>query len=123
MVAIVVVVVAAVAVAVPVMMLVTRYIFAVVPIVSHEVHGATAGVVFSAVLCPMPFMAGTHVQVHRLTVERGVPVNHHGTRIDQRRRLWHVTDIDLAEESGLADIDGKANVSRQGWRSNKEASQ
>jgi hypothetical protein len=37
------------AVAVPIMVLMARYVFAVVPIVAHEVHGTTAGLVFAAV--------------------------------------------------------------------------
>ena len=132
MVVVVVVVVAAVAITavviaaimiIVVVMTVSRDVFAVVPIVPHKVHGAATGVVFAAVPFPMPLISRTDVQIHRLPVERRIPMNHNGTRIDQRRRLWHITDIDLAEESGLTDIEGQSQVSPQGRRGNKESGQ
>jgi len=120
---VVVVVVMTAVVIMVVVMTVSRDVFAVVPIIPHKVHGAATGVVFAAVPFPMPLISRTDVQIHRLPVERRIPMNHNGTRIDQRRRLWHITDIDLAEESGLTDIEGQSQVSRQGRRGNKESGQ
>lgn len=117
MIMVVVVVVTAVVIMV-VVMTVSRDVFAVVPIVPHKVDGAAAGVVFAAVPFPMPLISRTDVQIHRLPVERRIPMNHNGTRIDQRRRLRHITDIDLAEEPGLTDIERHSQVSRQGRRRN-----
>jgi hypothetical protein len=93
-----------------VMMLMARYVFMLVPIVTDEEHGATAGVVLGAVPCPMLLMAGRHMQIHGLIGKRRIPVNHDGTRIHQRWGLWYVTDIDLTKESGLADIDGHTEI-------------
>lgn len=91
--------------AVPVIMLVTWHVFAVVPIVANKVHESTTGMIFGAMARPMPLMSRRHMQVDRLISERRVPVNHHGPGIDQRRGLRHATDIDLAIEAGLADVD------------------
>ncbi len=124
MVAVVVVVVAAVMIAVVVItVLVAWYVFAVVPIIAYEVHGAAAGMIFGAVLCPMSFMPGGHVQIHWLINERSIPVNHYGARIHQRRALRHITEIDLPKEAGLADIDGQSDVGRHGRCSDKEPNQ
>ena len=118
MIAVVVVVVVVTAVViVVVVMTVSRDVFAVVPIIPHKVHGAAACLVFGAVPFPMPLIPRTHVQIHWLPVERRIPMNHNGTPIDQRRRLWHITDIDLAEESRLTHIEGQSNVCRHDWRS------
>ncbi len=86
-------------------MLVTWHVFAVVPIVANKIHGPTAGVIFSAVARPMPLVSRRYMQIDRLIGERRVPVNHHGPGINQRGGLRHATDIDLAIETGLADVD------------------
>ena len=99
-----------VASAILVMMLVARYVFMLVPVVPDEVHGPPAGVVLSAVPCPMLLVARRHMKIYRLIGKRGIPVNHNGTRIHQRWGLRYITDIDLAEKSGLADVDGYSEV-------------
>src|SRR5271167_2664509 len=81
--------------------LVAWYVFAVVPIIAYEVHGAAAGMVFGAVPRPMFLMPRGHVQIHRLISERSIPVNHNGTRIHQRGGLRHITEIDLPKEAGF----------------------
>jgi hypothetical protein len=106
-----------------VMMLVARYILPVVPIVANEIHGTAAGIVFGAVLRPMPLMTGWHVEIHRFPNEGRIPVNHNGTRIDQHGRLWHITDIDLPEEAGLTHIDGHSDVGRHGRRGGAKCKQ
>ena len=103
--------------------LVAWYVFAVVPIVAYEVHGASAGMIFAAVLGPMPLMPRGHMQIHRLISEGRIPVNHNGTRIDQRGGLRHITEIDLPKETRLADIDGHSDVGRHGRCRDKQPNQ
>jgi len=91
-------------------MLVTRRVLAIVPIVTDKEHGTPAGIVFAAVPCPMSFISRRNMQIDRPTVEGGVAMNDHGSRVDNAGRLWSLAKIDLPEESGLPDIDGNANV-------------
>jgi hypothetical protein len=58
----------------------------------------------------MLLVAGGHMKIYRLIGKRGIPVNHNGTRIHQRWGLRYITDIDLAEKSRLADVDGYSEV-------------
>ena len=44
---------------------VARYVFIVVPVVSHKVDRTTAGIVLRAVLAPVLLVARGHVQVNR----------------------------------------------------------
>jgi hypothetical protein len=92
--------------AVSIIMAVTGHVFAVVPVVPNKVHGTATGVIFGAVACPVPLIPGRYMQVDRLTIECRIPVNHHRSGIDQRRGLRHLTDIDLTEETGFANVDG-----------------
>jgi len=62
------------------------------------------------------------MQIHRLTCKRRIAMNHHRTGIHQRR-VRYLTDIDLTEESGLADIDRHSDVGRHDRRGDKESSQ
>jgi hypothetical protein len=101
-------------------MLMARHVFAVVPIVTDKVHGATTGVILTAVLCPMLLMSGRHVEIQRRTRERRIPVNYDGTRINQLRGSRFIADIDLTKESGLADIDGDSDVCGHCSRGDKE---
>jgi hypothetical protein len=102
-----------------VIMTVTRHILAVVPIVPNKIHGSPARMIFRAMSRPMLLMARRHVQVDRLVSEGGIPVNHHRPRIDQRRRLRHISNIDLPKESGLAHVDGHPDICRHDWCSSE----
>lgn len=88
-----------------VLVLVSRHVFVVVPVIAHEVDPPAAGVVLRTMLAPVLLVPRRYVQVDRRGRDefRRLP-DHHGLRIDQ---LWlrRVADIDLAEESGLADSD------------------
>jgi hypothetical protein len=100
-------------------MLMARHVFAVVPIVTHKVHGAATGVIFTAMPCPVLLVSRRHVQIQRRSGERRIPVNHDGTRINQLR-VRDITDIDLTKESGLADIDGDSDIRGHCSRGDKE---
>ena len=90
---------------VAVLALVSRHVFVVVPVIAHEVDPPAAGVVLRTMHAPVPLVPRRHVQVNRRSGNefRRLP-DHHGLRINQ---LWlgSVADIDLTEESGLADSD------------------
>jgi hypothetical protein len=94
---------------------VTRYVLAVVPIVTDKVHGTAAGIVFGAVPRPVLLMSRRHVEINRLACERGVPMNHRGTRIDDSWGLRRIAEIDLAKKSRFPDIDGNANIGCHDW--------
>jgi hypothetical protein len=110
MIVVVVVVVVMVMSAVTVMMLMAGHVFAVVPIITDKVYRAAAGMIFSAVPCPMTLMAWRYMDIHRRTREGRIAVNHNGTRIDQRRGLWHIAEIDFTKKSRLADIHGHPDI-------------
>jgi hypothetical protein len=99
-----------VASAVRVMMLMARYVLMLVPVVTDKVHGPTTGVVLRAMPCPMLLVSRWHMKVYRLIGKRWIPVNHNGTCINQRWGLRYITDIDLPEKSGLADVDRYSEV-------------
>ncbi|MGC1459442.1 MAG: hypothetical protein WA825_14295 [Steroidobacteraceae bacterium] len=120
---IMVVVVTMILVVVSLTMLVARYVFAVVPIVTHKVHGTAAGVIFSAMPCPMPLLSWRYVEVNRLVGEGWIPMNHHRMHINQRWGLRDVTDIDLPEESGFPDVHRHAHVRRHHRRCNEKRHQ
>src|SRR5271167_2678838 len=90
---------------VAVLVLVSRHVLVVVPVVAHEVDPPAAGVVLRTMLAPVLLVPRRHVKVNRRgRNELRRLLDHHGLRIDQ---LWlrKVADIDLAEESRLADSD------------------
>jgi hypothetical protein len=113
---IIVVIMVVVMIMVAVMMPVARNVFAVVPIVPDKIDRATAGMIFSAVTGPMSLVSRGHMQIYRRTGEGRIPVNHNGMRINERRTLRYVAEIDLAKESRVADIHGHSDIGRQGGR-------
>lgn len=91
-----------------VLLLVSRHVFIVVPVISHEIDSSATGVVLSTMLAPMLLVSGRHMQVNRRSRnEFRSLLNYHRLRIDQLR-LRRVADIDLAEETGLANGNGYA---------------
>jgi len=95
---------------VAVLALVSRHVFIVVPIIAHEVDPPAAGVVLRTMLAPVLLVPRRHVQINRRgRNEFRRLLNYHRLRIDQLR-LRRVADIDLAEESGLADSNRHAYV-------------
>ena len=88
--------------------LVTRNVFAVVPVVPHKVDPLAAGVVLTAVFTPVFRVAWRHVQVDRWA-RNGYPLDDHRSPVDHLR-LRVVTDVDTAIEAGLADADRDADV-------------
>ena len=95
---------------VAVLVLVSRHVFVVVPVIAHEVDPPAAGVVLRTMLAPVLLVPRRYVKVNRRgRNEFRRLLDHHGLRIDQLR-LRKVADIDLAEESGLADTDRHAYV-------------
>jgi len=52
--------------AVSALMLESRHVFIVVPVIAHEVDAPAASIVLSTMLTPVPLMAGRHMQVNRL---------------------------------------------------------
>ena len=95
---------------VAVLALVSRHVFVVIPVIAHEVDAPAAGVVLRTMHAPVLLVPGRHVKVNRRSRNefRRLP-DHHGLRIDQLR-LGSVADVDLTEESGLADSDRHTDV-------------
>src|ERR1022692_4141125 len=92
------------------LVLVSRHVFVVVPVIAHEVAPPAAGVVLGAMLAPVLFMARRHVQIDRRSRhEFRRRLDHHRSGI-YYLRLRNVADIDLAEESGLADGDRHGHI-------------
>ncbi len=95
---------------VAVLVLVSRHVFVVVPVIAHEVDPPAAGVVLRTMLAPVLLVPRRYVKVNRrCRNEFRRLLDHHGLRIDQLR-LRRVADIDLPEESGLADSNRHAYV-------------
>ena len=107
---------------VPVVMLVARHVFAVVPVITDKVHRATASMIFAAISCPMRLMSRPHVEINRWTAECRIPVNHNGSRVDQRRRFPYAAEINLTKESRLADIHGYSDIRCHYWCGRKKES-
>ncbi len=93
-----------------IMMLVPRCVFPVVPVVTDEVHGTPAGIVFGAVPCPMSFMSRRNMQINRPTRKCRVSMNDHRPRIDHAGRLRCFAKVDLPKKSGLSHIDRNAHI-------------
>lgn len=110
---IVIVIMVMVMVMVPVMMPMARNVFAVVPIIPDKVYRAAAGMIFSAVTCPMSLMPRRHMQIYRRTGECWIPVNYNRMHIDQRWTLRDIAEIDLTKESRFTNIHGHADIRRQ----------
>ena len=92
------------------LMSVARDVLIVVPIMTYEVDGSAAGIVFRAVLAPVLFMPWRYVQVDR----RGRNIRRRtydddGLRIDHGRP-WNVANVDLSIESGLPDGERHTHV-------------
>jgi len=95
---------------VAVLVLVSWYVFVVVPVIAHEVDPPAASVVLRTMLAPVLLVPWRYVQVNRRgRNELRRLLDHHRLRIDQLR-LRKIADIDLAEDSGLADSDRHAYV-------------
>ncbi len=95
---------------VAVLVLVSRHVFIVVPVIAHEVDSPAAGVVLRTMLAPVLLVPWRYMKVNRRgRNELRRLLDYHRLRIDQ---LWlrKIADIDLAEESGLSDTDRHADV-------------
>jgi hypothetical protein len=95
---------------------VARNVLAVVPVIANEIHGTAAGVIFGAVAGPVALVAGGYVQVDRGAGILRIPVDDQGLGIQHRGWLRFIPDVDLSEESGLADADRNTHVARQHGR-------
>ena len=90
--------------------LILRHIHIIIPPVTHEIDGSSAGVIFAAVLAPFFLMPGRYVHVDRLinnSCRRGS--NHDGSFVNQFR-LWIVSDVNAAIKTGLADTDRHTDI-------------
>jgi hypothetical protein len=89
--------------------LITRNIFAVVPVVLHKENTLAAGVVFTAVLTPIFGVTRRYAKIDRLAVHPPSPLNDYRPTVDH---LWLrvVADINLAIEAWLAYAKRNANV-------------
>jgi hypothetical protein len=65
-------------------------------------------------LTPVFLVARRYVQVDRLAGVPCVLADDDGLRIDQLRRLRHIANVDLSEQSGLVDADGHADIGGHG---------
>jgi hypothetical protein len=88
--------------------LVTRHVFAVIPVILHKEDLLAAGGVLAAVLAPMSGMARWYVHIDRGPFDRSPRDSH---RLDKYQLwLWKVADVDSAIEVGLANVDRDSSV-------------
>ena len=91
---------------VPVPRLISRHIFFIVPSVAYKIDRPSAGIILMAMLFPLLFVAGRHMNIDR---RRGRHTYRHGS--DQNRlgindfRPGKISNIDLAVKTGLANAD------------------
>jgi len=88
-------------------------VFFVVPILSHEEDGASAGVVFRTMPAPVLLMTGRNMQVNRRSrhIIRS-PRDDDRLRVDDRR-VGNITDVNLPIQSGLSEADGNPNIATE----------
>ena len=88
---------------------IVRHIDIVVPVIAHEIDGAAAGVVFSAVFVPVFIVARWYPEVKWRPCHR-YWLNHDGLGINN---CWSrkITDIDVAIKAGLADCNRNTDIS------------
>lgn len=87
--------------AITMMLLVTRNVLVVIPVVLHEVDPLAAGVVFAAVFAPVFRVARGHMQIDRRAVNQ-YPLDYNRLPVD-KLRLRIIADVEAAIETGLAD--------------------
>src|SRR5262249_55320541 len=95
---------------------VMRNVNFVVPVLRHEVDRSAAGVVLTAMLCPVPLVSRGDVEIERLR-RRDAHHNRCGDRNDraghdQLRRGHAAAEGDLAIEAGCGHIYGDTYVTR-----------
>lgn len=88
---------------------IARHIFIPVPVVPDKIHGPAARLVLSAMLLPMLFVAGRHMQIDRLADVMDMPFDDDRLRIDH---LWlrDIADVDATVETRFADIDRYTDI-------------
>ena len=82
-------------------LLITRGVFALVPVVPHKINGFATGVVLSAVPAPVLDMPRWNAQIDRWATGGDLP-NVTRTLVDELRRR-EAADVESAIEAGLAD--------------------
>ena len=91
-----------------------RQINIVVPVPLHKIDWLIAGIVTMTVFVPPFGMAGWHVQINRLLLNRDCGRNgQNRVRINQLRHRIMITQGDLTIKPGLADADGNPYVTGQ----------
>lgn len=91
--------------------LITRGVFAVVPVVSHKINRFATGVVFAAVLAPVLDMPRGNTQIDRWAAG-GDPLNVTRALVDELR--WRETaDVESAVEAGLTNAYRYSDVGRE----------
>jgi hypothetical protein len=96
------------------MVAIVRDVDVAIPRVADEVDRAVAGAVLAAITLPVAFLTGRYVQIdgrRERTLPR--PCDDHRVGEDQLRRRC-ATDIDLAEESRLAEAYRHAYIGGMG---------
>src|SRR5579871_4389623 len=98
-----VVIVTVTVIVIPIVIVMVVDVFRVIPVVLYEIDRSPAGVVFGAMLLPVPLVPRTHMQIHRWGIGiLGSGRNDDRLRVDDRRARVS-TDVDLAVEAGLPD--------------------
>jgi len=95
---------------VPVLSLILRDVYLVVPFILYEIDRPAAGVIFMTVFAPFFCMAGRDMEVDGFLMHMGgwrlndswFGVDYLGLRV--------IGDVDVSVKAGLADCDGYANV-------------
>ena len=102
------VVVSTIIVTITMLFAVTGGIFAVVPVVPHEVDPFATGIVFTAVLAPVFGMAGRYAQINRRAIAV-YALDHHWLLI---HHLWLriTTEVDPTIEARLTNADRNAYI-------------
>lgn len=100
--------VAVIVIALTMLFLITWCVLVVVPVVLHKVDALIAGVIFSAVLCPMPTMTGWYAQIDWIALIF-CALDYSGLTIVSLR-LRIAADVKLTIEAGLADANRDSDV-------------
>ena len=71
---------------------IARHVHVVVPVITHEIHAACAGMIFRTMLRPVALVPGSYMQVDwRPHIPRG-GLDEHGLGIDERGWCGQVAD-------------------------------
>src|SRR5450830_121828 len=95
------------------LLLITRGVLTVVPVISHKVDPLTTGIVLTAMLAPMFCMARRYAKIDWFSIHR-YPLDHHRLTINHLW-LWVTANVQPAIKTRLANANRHANVGSKYW--------